>query len=318
MDKWVAAEDIASALSATSRGVRKRAAQEKWARRMQPVRGGKQYRYRLIDLPEDVQTAFAKREKTSLEALRNQLQPASKPSQKVVVPRYTGRGAATHTPKLLEHIPEEYLHVAAARRKVIEAWSASGLTVEQFVTAYNNGIAVPELREQLGGHGAIASFQSFYRWLAEFEQHGLAGLAPRYAKRRGGNGASLDDHAKELIRALYLDDSRPSCRSVERDVKQFGFDINYSMIYRYLRDEVPQAVKAFYREGEKAYHDRYDPYVPRDYTQYRSMEWGVADHHMFDFVVEHKGKSFAHGSPSSRICVVAIPPAGGSTWYPQA
>jgi len=44
--------------------------------------------------------------------------------------------------------------------------------------------------------------------------------------------------------------------------------------------------------GEKAYHDRFDPYITRDYTLFRPMEWGVGDHHLFDFVIKHKGRIF--------------------------
>ncbi len=158
--------------------------------------------------------------------------------------------------------------------QVIKAWSASGLTVQDFVKAYNAGVAVPDLREKLGPHGDISTFQSFYRWLASYEKHGLAGLAPQYAVRRGGNGATLSDEEKEYIRALYLDESRPSCRTVERDLPQFiGHKVSYWIIYRYLKEEIPASVKTFYREGEKKYHDRFDPISPST-TPGPSMEMG--------------------------------------------
>jgi transposase InsO family protein len=44
--------------------------------------------------------------------------------------------------------------------------------------------------------------------------------------------------------------------------------------------------------GEKAYHDRFDPYIERDYTLFKSMEWGCGDHHLFDFVITHEGRIF--------------------------
>jgi len=230
--------------------------------------------------------------KTTLEGLRAELSDRQKQTHKVNIPRYNGRGAKTKETAPMEKVPEDYLKVAAVRRQVIEAWNASGLTVEQFVSAYQRGVVVPELRERLGKYGNVNTFQSFYSWLANYREHGLAGLAPRYAKKRGGNGAGLDQQAKELIEALYLDDHRPSARSVERALGQFGYEINYHTIWRYLKTEVPQSVKTFYRQGEKAYHDRFDPYIPRDYTLLGSMEWGVADHHMLDCVVTHEGRIF--------------------------
>jgi transposase InsO family protein len=165
--------------------------------------------------------------------------------------------------------------------------------VPEFITAYENGVIAPDLRSRLGRHGNIHSPSNFYEnWLAKYERYGLAGLAPQYAKKRGGSGASLDERAKELIQAIYLDPRKPSIRTVERDIKQFGYELNYSMLTRYINNEIPNSVKTFYRMGEKAYHDRFDPYIHRDYTLFNTMEWGCADHHLFDFVVVDRGRVF--------------------------
>ncbi|MDR1949158.1 MAG: helix-turn-helix domain-containing protein, partial [Spirochaetaceae bacterium] len=292
IDKWLTHNEIAQLVSRSKGWIIQRAKREGWPYRSYTARGGKERRYHLANLPEDIQTAYAASIQTSLADLQNQLKPASKPDKKIDIPRFSGRGAKIGEVKTLENTPEEYLRIAAARRKVLEAYSASGLTAAQFVTAYNNGVAVPELRGQLGTFGEISSQSSLYRWLERYEQFGIAGLAPQYAKRRGGSGASLDERAKELIQALYLDPHKPSIRTVERDIKQFGYDLNYSIINRYVKNEIPLSVLTFYRMGEKAYHDRFDPYITRDYTLFRPMEWGVADHHLFDFVIKHKGRIF--------------------------
>jgi hypothetical protein len=57
---------------------------------------------------------------------------------------------------------------------------------------------LPELRKQLGNYGDISTYQSLYRWLNQLAQHGVDELAPQYSKR-GGSGASLDVHTKQLI-----------------------------------------------------------------------------------------------------------------------
>ncbi|GHV93222.1 hypothetical protein AGMMS50268_37250 [Spirochaetia bacterium] len=292
MEKWLTHNEIAQLVSRSKGWIIQRAKNECWPYRSYAARGGKERRYHLANLPEDIQTAYAASIKTTLEDLQNQLKPASKVEKKIDIPRYSGRGAKAGEVKPLDNTPAEYLQIAATRRKVLEAYSASGLTAGQFVTAYNNSVAVPELRGQLGPYGDISTQSSLYRWLERYEQNGLAGLAPQYAKRRGGSGASLDEQAKELIQAIYLDSHKPSCRTVERDIRQFGYNLNYSIINRYIRDEIPASVKTFYRMGEKAYHDRFDPYITRDYTLFKSMEWGVADHHLFDFVIKHKGRIF--------------------------
>jgi len=293
MDKWLTINEIAGLLSCTRGWIIQRAKKEGWPYRSYAVRGGKERRYHLANLPEDIQTAYAASIKTSLADLQSQLKPDSKADKKIDIPRFSGRGAKTAVEiKTIEKTPEEYLRIAAARRKVLEAYSASGLSASQFVTAYNNGVIAPDIRGQLGSFGEISAQSSLYRWLERYEQHGLAGLAPQYSRHRGGSGASLDERAKELIQALYLDSHKPSIRTVERDIKQFGYDLNYSIINRYIQDEIPLSVKTFYRMGEKAYHDRFDPCITRDYTLFRPMEWGVGDHHLFDFVIKHKGRIF--------------------------
>ena len=289
IDKWLTIIEIAELLSLSRGWIIQLAKQGSWQYRSYSVRGGKERRYHITSLPEDIQTAYAASIKLSLAELQSQLNPDSKPDKKINIPRYSGRGAKTKEVKTIENTPEEYLQIAAARRKVLEAYSASGLTPSQFSIAYNNGDIALDIRGQL----EIKMTQSkLYRWLRLYEQKGLTGLAPQYPKDRGGSGASLDTKAKELIQALYLDSNKPGIRTVERNIKQFGYNLNYSVINRYVNNEIPLSVKTFYRMGEKAYHDRFDPYIERDYTLLKPMEWGCGDHHLFDFVIKHEGRIF--------------------------
>jgi len=291
-DKWLTLKEIAGLLSLTKGPVIRRAQLEGWSFRSYSVRGGKERRYHIANLPVDIQTAYAASIKTTLSDLQSQLKPSSTPDKKIIIPRYSGRGAKTGDIKSIDDTPEVYLKIAAARRKVLEAYSASGLNVAQFVIAYNNGVIISDIRSQLENFGDKLSQTNLYRWLGLYEQKGLTGLAPQYSLRRGGSGASLDERAKDLIQALYLDSHKPSVRTVQRDIKQFGYDLNYSVINRYVNNEIPISVKTFYRMGEKAYHDRFDPYINRDYTLFNPMEWGVGDHHLFDFVIKHRGRIF--------------------------
>jgi transposase InsO family protein len=289
--RWLSAGEIAEFAKSTVRWIRIRSVNERWVSRNEKANGGIRRIYHAAALPEDIQTAYAASLKLPLQELQSLLKPASKREKKIDIPRYNGRGAKTKEAKPMDGAADGDLKIAALRRKLIEAYNASGLSVPQFITAYENGVAAPELRERLGKRGNIHSASNFYEnWLAKYERYGLAGLAPQYAKRKGGSGASLDDKAKEIIQALYLDPRKPSIASVERDIKKFGYELNYTIINRYINDEIPNSVKVFYRMGEKAYHDRFDPYIERDYTLFKSMEWGCGDHHLFDFVITHEGR----------------------------
>jgi hypothetical protein len=67
--------------------------------------------------------------------------------------------------------------------------------------------------------------------------------------REVGSDASLDGRAKDIIEVLYLDPRKPSIASVERGLKQFGCDLNYTGINRYVKNEIPRSVKTLRRKG---------------------------------------------------------------------
>ena len=290
--RWISAVEIAAILGITKRGVNKRARSEQWRSRSIKANGGMSQLFQLEALPIDIQTAYAASLKMDLQAFQTALKPAYDYVKKVNIVSYCGRGAATKEVKPLDASREVDLQIAAMRAKLIEAYSQSGLSAKAFIAAYESGAIAADLRERLGRWGNIHTQSNFYKnWLAVYEQYGLAGLAPQYARRRGGAGASFDEKAKEIIRSLYLDLRKPSAASVTRDLAQFGYNLKYTTVTRYIK-EIPNSVKVFYREGQKAYHDKFDPYIERDYTLFKAMEWGCADHHIFDFVITHEGRIF--------------------------
>ena len=290
--RWLSAVEIANVLGITKRGVNKRARNEQWQNRSIKANGGMTQVFQLEFLPDDVQQAYAASLKMDLQALKTALKPASDAEKKVLIRSYNGRGAVTKAIKPLEASSEAGLRIAAMRVKLIEAYSQSGLSAKAFIAAYEAGEVAADLRERLGRWGNIHTQSNFYKnWLAVYQKHGIAGLVPQYARRRGGAGMSFDEKAKEIINSLYLDLRKPSIASVVDDLKQYGYELNYTTVTRYIR-EIPKSVKVFYREGLKAYHDKFDPYIERDYTLFKAMEWGCGDHHIFDFVIMHEGRIF--------------------------
>ncbi|MDR0583194.1 MAG: hypothetical protein LBG57_02435, partial [Treponema sp.] len=108
IDKWLTVKEIAELLLRSRGWIIQRAKEEGWPYRSYAVRGGKERRYHLANLPEDVQAAYAVSIKTSLEELRARLKPASKPGKKIDIPRYSGRGARTGEIKNMDQFPQAY------------------------------------------------------------------------------------------------------------------------------------------------------------------------------------------------------------------
>jgi transposase InsO family protein/ribosomal protein L28 len=285
IEHWVAATRICEITGKHKTTILRRAEKERWTKRAFSSNGGKQYRYRLADLPEDVQIAYAASLQTTLDALREGLTPAEKSEKKADVPRYKNR-AKKKDKKLIpiEMLPEERRAVARLREKVLFAWSASGLTAEAFIKAYDAGVMIPEIRAQLGRHGDIKTFQTLYRWLDLYTQFGLEGLAPQYAVKKGGNGASLEQRVKELIWFYYLNKNKWPVAKVIRKLKdKEGVEVSRYIVYRYIQTEIPESVKAYFRMGKKYFHDKFECYVNIDYTRYHSMQMVVYDHKTLDF-----------------------------------
>ena len=291
ISKWLSAGEIARITGKTKRAINLRVVKERWVSRTVWANGGERRLYQVLALPEDIQTAYAASLKLDVQELQSQLKPTSVPEQKVNIPRYACRSAAKKEIGTVETTPNAALKIAALRKKIVDAYNASGLKPKDFIAAYENGVILPEVRAELGKYGKLHTQSTFYsNWLNRYAIYCLAGLAPQYAARRGGAGASLDEQAKDIIQALYLDPRKPGIAAVTRDIRQFGYELNYTIINRYIRNEIPLSVKVFYREGAKRYHDKFDPFIERDYTLFAAMAWGCADHHVFDFIINYNGK----------------------------
>jgi hypothetical protein len=148
ISRWLSASEIAELISITKQGVFTRATREHWPSRSEKGNGGLRRVYQAAALPEDIQAAYAVSFKVSLSELQSRLKPPSAHEKKIDIPRYAGRGAKTKAVKPVDADADSDLKIAAARVKLIEAYNASGLSVADFITAYENGVAVPELRER--------------------------------------------------------------------------------------------------------------------------------------------------------------------------
>jgi len=109
IDKWLTSNEIAELLSIDSRSVNRKAKKESWQYRSYAVRGGKEHRYHLANLPENIQAAYASSIKLSLADLQSQLKTDSKPDKKINIPRFSGRGAKTAVEiKTIEELCREH------------------------------------------------------------------------------------------------------------------------------------------------------------------------------------------------------------------
>jgi transposase InsO family protein len=301
IDKWLTLNEIAELLSRTKVRIVQRAQDERWPYREYTVRGGKERRYRIKDLPADIQTAYAGSLNISLEELKNMLNPPAIGEKKVVLANYNGRLGGEEPPPL-ERANDKKRRTARLRAKVIHAWDATGWNAEKFVFEYNAGTIVADLRAELGGKPISKS--TLYNWTGKYQSHDEAGLVPQY-KDRGGCGASLDKRTKELIWFYYLHKNKPSVARVLRKLaEKEGIEVKPTKVYRYIRYEIPSSVKDYFRKGKKYYHDHYESYIVIDYTRYHAMQMVVYDHKTLDFASRVKRADGWHRVRLVLTCII--------------
>jgi putative transposase len=287
IDKWLTANEIALLLSREPRTILWMAKKDEWPYRSYAARGGKERRYPLEKLPEKIQAAYAASIGSTLEALKDQAVKSGCPSDPAVKPLEKCAAADRETARL--------------REKMLLEWEKSGLTQLAFCAAYNSGHILQTVRARMGED---LSDSTLSRWLQRYKKSGTAGLAPRYEHRRGGSGASLDDHVKGLVCFYWLNKNRISVRKTQRLLEEKeNIKVNYSLLSRYIRNEIDGASKALLRKGEKYFHDHCEVYTERDYTLFHSMQVVVADHKTFDFVSRVKRADGWHIVRLSLTCI---------------
>ena len=264
---WVSVAELAEATSIWRPNLRRRAAREEWHRRTVEGNGGPQFLYRLRDLPEDIQAAWARHHGRGC----NESAQASEP----VAVRADKPGP------IMDRIPERHRTVAYARSSLIDEYKCSGLRVEGFLAAYHAGRIGTAHRDVVGD----VSVKTFYRYVKAFADHGLEGLAPKYSSNGPNPGRSMSEEEKTRAAALWLTQNKWSIAKVQRAMADnYKMVVGYHSLRRYLQS-LPPALVTYLRDGPSAYRNRFEPYLEEDYTRFESMEWIVGDHHMFDVAV---------------------------------
>lgn len=128
------------------------------------------------------------------------------------------------------------------------------------------------------------------RWAAKYEKYGISGLIDLRGKHNNKK-TSLTKEMQQMFLRYYLSDKEPSIKQCYDAVKaNINGDIpSISSFKRYLYT-IPEATLAYYRKGKKYFEDNFLPSIQTDYDSIPSnYEW-VADHHIYDVIVNDKGK----------------------------
>lgn len=131
--------------------------------------------------------------------------------------------------------------------------------------------------------------------------HAVCGEAALLDSRgRPPKGSESDDCSPEAwqrFAQLYLTQERRDIKTCWELVANEAVRAGWTWLtYSGCRDRVqriPEPDRVYARHGERAWKNRCEPLIQRDYTQYRVNQTWVADHHLFDFMLLDKsGKPY--------------------------
>jgi len=193
----------------------------------------------------------------------------------------------------LSKLTDKARQVAWNRSALVNKYIRSGLSLAEFVEAYNRGQVSGYLLKTL----KKVSARTLYRWRQEHAEAGtegalaLAALAPRHGIKKSGAGVTLVPIERALLRQFWLKNTCPAMAHAWHNMLKAcpSSHCSYQIAVRFLHSISP-AERDFYRLGMKHFEDLYLPYVEQNVLRYKSLDLVVSDHHVLDCVVVYRGK----------------------------
>ena len=159
------------------------------------------------------------------------------------------------------------------------------LTYENFLAAYPKRF--PSVYEKLNN----ISEATLRRWLKKYDKDNPMTLIQgnQISKNRGNR--ILTPEQRTVFHKLALIPNAPNIAQVYKKMEVvFGQKfVSYETIRNYYNNDIDSIVKERLRLGEKAFSDKYDPYVIRSYSaeSIQSNDLWVSDGHDLEFMIKN-------------------------------
>ncbi|WP_457634720.1 Mu transposase C-terminal domain-containing protein [Persephonella sp.] len=181
LPEWFTASELSNILGISRRAINKRANLENWEYREVPTKGGYQKQFKTESLPPDI---FRK--------LILKLTDQYNDLPEEFVPRFSTKSLEElkECMRLYMIAPDHHKEEADAKLKIIQAYERfrqrnSQLTEGQakslFVKLYNTGKITVYKALNIGIHQI--TLKTFYKWLEDYNLHGLYGLLPKHIQK---------------------------------------------------------------------------------------------------------------------------------------
>ena len=162
-------------------------------------------------------------------------------------------------------------------KQALEDGMKKGEAMVTFITQWN--VEHPEFH---------ITKSSFYRWIHESPR----GDPTKLVDKRGGHNrgkSKIPKKYQDVFCSYYLREVQipfDHCfRLTKMEANRNGDKIPEKKAFSNFAANLPPAVVTRFREGEKAYKDKFENFIKRDYESLHPNEFWVSDHHIWDVFV---------------------------------
>ena len=161
---------------------------------------------------------------------------------------------------------------------------------DMFLDLYNSGMYLPQVFKFVG----TISIGTLHRWVKAYENYGTKGLLPqRKTNQLGEYNSKLNDEMKKVFLTYLLHPNKfsigKSISLTKHILEKRGYeDIPCNLTFRRFAEHFKKQNYSKWiimREGEKAYHDKVEPYIERDISKLEVGDVLIADGHVLNFQV---------------------------------
>ena len=272
MDEYISINKIAELKGLKStRAIRLAINQGKYIGREVEVRGGKSYEILYSSLEPDIQDRLDEEElKTT-----------------AIVP-FENKGNFVSENARLTALAR--VDIVTALYNIRKKYSTKKEADSVFLDLYNSGMYLPQIHKFVGS----ISIGTLHRWVKTFENYGTDGLLQkRKTNQQGEYNTILNEEMKQIFLKYLLHPNKFSIGKTINLTKHIlekrGYEnIPSNLTFRRFAKNFKKnnySKWILFREGEKAYHDKIEPYIERDISKLEVGDVLIADGHVLNFKI---------------------------------
>ena len=255
----------------STRSIRLAINQGKYIAREVEVRGGKSYEILYSSLEPEIQDRLDEEElkTTAIVPLGNKVNFVSENARLTALAR---------------------VDIVVALNNLRKKYQTKKEADEVFLDLYNSGMYLPQIYKFVGS----ISIGTLHRWVKMFENYGTEGLLlKRRTNRQGEYNTILNEEMKQIFLKYLLHPNKFSIGKAINLTKHIlekrGYEnIPCNLTFRRFAENFKKnnySKWILFREGEKAYHDKIEPYIERDISKLEVGDVLIADGHVLNFKI---------------------------------